>query len=226
MKDDSTRVELAAIPIVAVVLGVLLVLVLAYSLGLWAWLLVGAAALVLGAIVLRVAGRRRLHPPVADAPPTGSAAAGTRSDPRTYRVLVVADESCTDPAFPARLREHAAGRPLEVLVVAPALGSWLARWTDDDRRQAEAQRHLDDTTRALEAAGVAARGITGPDDPIQAADDGLRQLAADEVVFVTAPEDRARWLEHGVIEAARARYAVPVTHVVLETDPRSTKGAA
>lgn len=41
MKSDN-KIEFAAIPIVAVVLGILFVLFLAYDQGLWAWLLVGA----------------------------------------------------------------------------------------------------------------------------------------------------------------------------------------
>src|SRR5207342_83757 len=98
-------------------------------------------------------------------------------------------------------------------------GSWLARWTDDDKRQVEAQRHLDETVASLAAAGIQARGETGADEPIQAADDALRQFAADEVVFVTDPDDRANWLEQGVVDAARARYAIPVFHVVVTRDP-------
>ena len=44
MKDYTTRVELMAIPIVAVLFGIGLVLFLAGDAGVWAWLFVGLAA--------------------------------------------------------------------------------------------------------------------------------------------------------------------------------------
>jgi GABA permease len=66
----------------------------------------------------------------------------------------------------------------------------------------------------LEEAGVSARGEVGARDPIRAADDALREFPADEVVFATHSGADANWLEQGVVEAARSRYDVPVTHVV------------
>ena len=63
--------------------------------------------------------------------------------------------------------------------------------------------------------GITATGETGADDPLQAADDGLREFAAHEIVFVTKPGTDTDWVERGVVEAARKRYAVPVTHIAL-----------
>ena len=50
---------------------------------------------------------------------------------------------------------------------------------------------------------------------MQAADDGMREFAAHEIVFVTKPGTGTDWVERGVVEAAKKRYAVPVTHVAL-----------
>lgn len=69
---------------------------------------------------------------------------------------------------------------------------------------------------ALNAAGVNARGDVGSDDPIQAADDALREFPADEIVFATQPEQDANWRERGVVEIARSRYDLPVSHVVVD----------
>ena len=88
-------------------------------------------------------------------------------------MLVIADESCVDPSFPAKLADHAAGSKVEALVIAPAIGSWLSRWTGDESQYADARTHLDETVAALAAAGIPPRGETGADDPLQAADDGL-----------------------------------------------------
>ena len=58
-------------------------------------------------------------------------------------------------------------------------------------------------------------GETGADDPIQATDDGLREFAANEIVYVTKAGTSTDWVEEGVIETATKRYAVPVTHIAL-----------
>ena len=43
----------------------------------------------------------------------------------------------------------------------------------------------------------------------------MREFAADEIVFVTKPGTDTDWVEQGVIETAKKRYAVPVTHIAL-----------
>ena len=50
---------------------------------------------------------------------------------------------------------------------------------------------------------------------MQAADDGLRDFPAHEIVFVTKPGTDTDWLEKGVVEAARKRYPLPVSHIAL-----------
>ena len=213
MKDYTTRVELIAIPIVAVVLGVLVILAVAANTGPWAWILVVVAAIVL-LVLLGLGWSRRHRHPAADTPAPAVAAA--RADDDSYRILVIADESCVEPSFANEIASHGAGRRVEALVVAPAIGSWLARWTGDESAHADARKHLDDTVTSLARAGVTARGETGADDPLQAADDGLREFAADEIVFVTKPGTSTDWVEKGVVEAAKSRYPVPVTHIALQ----------
>ena len=216
MNSDSTRVELMAIPIVVVIFGIGLVILLASEQGLWAWLLIGIAGLLLAAIIVARFARKNPHPAVsAPPPPTGAAAAAVPAAGGLFRVLVIADESCVDSSFPAALSAHAGGRSVEALVIAPAIGSRLSRWTGDESQFADARRHLDDTVAALAAAGITATGETGADDPLQAADDGLREFAAEEIVFVTKPGTNTDWVEKGVVSSARERYSIPVTHIEL-----------
>jgi len=202
--------EFGAAPIVLAVLGYGGLLLAAALAGLAAWLLLGLATVGAALIVVWAYARRHRHPAIEAAPPAHGPAA---PDSGLYRVLVVADEP-----GPRGLREqllgHAHGRRTEAFVVAPALGSRLARWTGDERAYSEATGRLEATVRALEGAGVSAAGHIGSHDPIQAADDGLREFPADEVFFVTGSEGDANWLEEGVVESARARYGVPVTHIV------------
>lgn len=213
---SDNKVEFAAIPIVAVILGFLLVLFVAFQAGLWAWILVGVIALVLAALVARAVGQRHRHPSVDAAPKTSAAP----TPDGVHRVLVIADESVTTAEFRDTLIAHAAGRPIEAFVVAPALSSKLARWTGDESAYRDAQEHLDATVTSLSGAGIAARGEIGPHDPLQAADDGLREFAANEVVFATHPDDSSNWLEAGVVDQARERYEIPVLHVLVEPSRR------
>ena len=63
-----------------------------------------------------------------------------------------------------------------------------------------------------------ARGEIGDGDPLQALEDALREFPADEIVVSTHPPGRSHWLEQGVVENARMRFDVPVTHVVVDLE--------
>ncbi len=213
MKDDN-RTELAAIPIVLALLGVLFAIMLLAELGTWGWIVFGVACVVAVVLVFVLLARRPKHASDLDAPSTAARRAAAPDG--SFRIVVVCDDSCTSPAFVEELARRAAGRELEVFVAAPALGSRLSRWTADDSPRGEASEHLDATLRALEAGGIRARGEIGAQDPIRAADDALREFPADELVFATHPEADANWLEQDVLEVARTRYDIPVTHVVAD----------
>jgi hypothetical protein len=126
-----------------------------------------------------------------------------------HRVLVVADGVCGDDD----LGELVNGRTV-AFVVAPALSGRLDRWTGDEHAYRDADETLAVMVGSLERIGVEASGHVGAHDPLQATDDGLREFAADEIVFVTADNDEVNWLEAGVVDAARARYPIPVRSVV------------
>lgn len=200
--------EFLAIPVVAVLAGFGVALFFAGEVGAVAWVMLGVAAVVLGLVVAWLVSRRHRHPDPGAAPRVAHA-----TDPSVHRVLVVADESCSSPAFLDAVRAHASGRRIEAFVIAPSLGSRLARWTGDDGAYAGAQQHLDDSIATLQGAGIAVRGRVGAHDPLQAADDALREFPADEVVFVVHAAGHENWLEQGVVELATGRYDVPVAHV-------------
>ena len=202
-----------AVPIVVVVLGVIFLVMLSAEAGAWGWILFGIGAVAALAIVVAVVGRRHRHPSELDAP-----VARARAHDGKHRVLVVSDGTSTSQAFTDDVAGRAAGRSLEVLVVVPALGSRLSHWTGDDHARQDAEGNLERTVAALSAAGIGARGQVGSDDPVQAADDALREFPADEIVFATHPDDRANWKERGVVEIARGRYDLPVSQTAVDPD--------
>ncbi len=104
-------------------------------------------------------------------------------------------------------------------MVCPALNSVVRHWaSDDDAARAAAQRRLETSLAQLAREGVDARGEVGDGDPLQAMEDALRTFGADEIVISTHPPGRSNWLERNVVEQARGRYDVPITHVVVDLE--------
>ena len=81
-----------------------------------------------------------------------------------------------------------------------------------------AQGRLDASLDRLRSLGIDASGEVGDGDPLQAMEDALRTFGADEIIISTHPEGRSHWLERGVVEKARERFAVPITHVVVDLE--------
>jgi hypothetical protein len=135
------------------------------------------------------------------------------------RILVVANETVGGGPLRSMILEKSGGARTEVLVVTPALNSPLRHWvSDEDQARAAAQDRLDKSLGRLAEAGVQARGEVGDGDPLQAMEDALRTFGADEIVISTHPPGRSNWLERGVVERARERFAVPITHVVVDLE--------
>ena len=135
------------------------------------------------------------------------------------RILVVANETVGGHTLRSMILEKSLDVREEVLVVTPALNSPLKHWvSDEDGARAAAQERLDESLAKLADAGVQARGEVGDGDPLQAMEDALRTFGADEIIISTHPEGRSHWLEKGIVEGARERFAVPITHVVVDLE--------
>lgn len=133
----------------------------------------------------------------------------------TRLILVVANETLEGARLQEEIVRMADGAAEDVLVVCPALNSQLRTWlSDEDGARDAARSRLGATLDNLRAAGVNVRGEIGDGDPLQALEDALRDFAADAIVISTHAEGRSHWLERGVVDAARARFDVPVTHVI------------
>lgn len=149
----------------------------------------------------------------------------SRAGEGRHRILVVANETVAGRALRDEVVRRA-GDDADVLVVCPALNSPLRHWaSDEDGARAEAERRLSESLAALAVAGVEARGEIGDADPVQAIDDALRTFGADEIVISTHPPGRSNWLEKGVIERARERCEVSISHVVVDLE-RERQGIA
>ena len=142
-----------------------------------------------------------------------------KAEPGRKRLLVVANETVAGRALRDQIVQRAGAGDVDVFVVAPALNSRLRHWTsDEDGARALAQERLDASLAALGAAGVAARGEIGDDDPLQALEDALRVHGADEIILSTHPPGRSNWLEKGLVDQARDLSDCPITHIVVDIE--------
>ncbi|HEY6963416.1 MAG TPA: hypothetical protein VI408_16145 [Gaiellaceae bacterium] len=186
------------------------VIVVAYFINHWLGLVV--FVLLTAGVVWWVFFRRdAVEPPVQHAP--------AASPPDEHRILVVANETVGGAELLSEVQERAGGRRVRVLVVCPALNSPLRHWTsDEDDARAAAQERLDASLTGMRAVGLDARGEIGDGDPLQAIEDAVRTFQPDELIVSTHPEGRSHWLERGVVDRTRERFALPVTHVVVDLD--------
>ena len=203
---NPLRDEASAFQVVLVTLGGALLVVLAAWIDTWLGLAVFFALVAVALFAIR--GGMLQRPPQAHVVHDGGPA---------RKILVVANETVGGNELRELLGRKAEGVTEDVLLVCPALNSKLRTWTsDEDDARAAAQERLDECLARLRDAGVSARGEIGDGDPLQALEDALRTFPADEIVVSTHPPGRSNWLEQGVVDNARMRFDVPVTHVVVD----------
>jgi hypothetical protein len=177
-----------------------------------------AVFVVLSLVVLYLAFIRGRGEP----PPRVAPTAPHPDDER--RILVVANETLEGETLHAMIKQKSLGYRANVLVVAPSQPSPMQHIASDENpSRAEAMTRVDESLARLREAGISAHGHVGDSDPVQAIEDALRTFGPDEVIISTHPEGRSHWLERDVVEHARERFAVPVTHVVVDLDARRTE---
>ncbi len=182
----------------------------ALAIGKWAGIIVFLALTLAGAAYVV---RARRHEPPRQAVP------GRRGRENERRILVVANETVGGERLRDEIHRRSEGYDEQVLVVTPALNSPLRHWaSDEDNARVEAQKRLDASLERLRSGGIDARGEVGDAEPLQAMEDALRLFGADEIIISTHPEGRSHWLEKNIVQAARERFAVPITHVVVDLE--------
>jgi len=176
------------------------------------WLGVGVFVGETAILIWWIATRGRHEQPIPQVPPSHVEG--------EHRILVVANETVGGDELLTEIRRRAEGVRAQVLVVCPALNSPLKHWvSDDDQARMAAQERLEASLAAMHEAGIEARGEIGDSDPLQAIEDAIRTFAPDELIVSSHPEGRSNWLERGIVESTRERFAITVTHVVVDLAP-------
>jgi hypothetical protein len=206
---NPLRSEADAYQFLVVTVGYFAAIVVASVVG-GTWAGVGVFVVLTATGLAWILRRGRAPAPVPHAPPH-------RGAEDEKRILVVANETVGGRALREAITRASAGVHEQVLVVSPALNSPLKHWvSDEDEAREKARQRLDESLAQLAENGIAASGEIGDGDPLRAIEDALRTFGADEIIISTHPEGRSNWLERGVVSGARERFAVPITHVVVD----------
>jgi hypothetical protein len=185
------------------------IVVATLTLGRWAGLAVFVALTV--AAVVYVVRARRAEP--------ARPVTARRGAADVHRILVIANETVGGERLREEVHRRSEGKEEQVLVICPALNSPLRHWaSDEDGARAEAQQRLNASLARLRQLGIDAKGEIGDAEPLQAMEDALRLFGPDEIIISTHPEGRSHWLEKGIVEGARERFTVPITHVVVDLE--------
>jgi hypothetical protein len=209
--------EADAFQLVFLALGYFGLIVIAAAINRWVGL---AMFVLLTAIAMGWIVRARREPPLRTGPLR-------RSAPGERRILVIANETVGGETLRDVIRSRSEAFEERVRVICPTLLSRVRYFaSDEDDARAQAQKRLEHSLSRLREVGVNCEGEVGEADPLQALEDGLRTFGADEIIISTHPEGRSLWLERGVVQAARERFDVPITHVVvdLETEREEVRG--
>jgi hypothetical protein len=201
--------EAEAFRLVILALGYFGLIVIAAAINRWFGL---AVFILLTAVAIGWIVRARREPPV-------RTTSMRRSAPGERRILVIANETVGGETLREEIRRRAEDYEERVRVICPTLLSrvrFVA--SDEDAARAQAQERLVHSLSRLREIGVNCDGEVGEADPLQAIEDQLRTFGADEIIISTHPEGRSLWLERGIVQAARERFDVPITHVVVDLE--------
>ena len=139
------------------------------------------------------------------------------------QILVVVDGTAADETIVGAIEEASTGYRKRVLVVCPARVSQVDHWTSAvDSGRAQAQRYLDESLARLHDAGIEAGGEIGDEDPLRAIEDALRTFGADSILVATPREGVEDSAARDVVAGARARFALPITRVVVNAGAHAT----
>src|SRR5262249_36913769 len=180
----------------------------ALAIGTWAGVVVFLVLTGAGAVYVVRASRTE---------PPRQAVPARRGKGNERLILVIANETVGGERLRDAILSRSEGYDEQVLGVTPALNSHLRHWaSDEDNARVEAQKRLDASLARVGAGGMDGQGEGGDPEPVQAMEDALRLFGADEIIISTHPEGRSHWLEKGIVESARERFAVPIAHVVVD----------
>ena len=131
-------------------------------------------------------------------------------------VLVVANETLAGGELVRAVKGRAENGPIQAIVIAPVNEPSAGYVVYENSRRQTAGRRLDAAVKALQAAGIPARGDVFEGGPLAAVKDVLAQEHVDELIVSTHPETKSGWLRRNLIdEIVKVAGDRPVAHIVI-----------
>lgn len=132
--------------------------------------------------------------------------------------LVVANQTLGGEHLIAEVRARLAHGPCRFHILVPATApSDHATYTEGEA-QAVAKHNLERALETFRKLGAEADGEIGDEQPLGAIGDVLREQDFDEIILSTLPPGISRWLGQDLISRVERSFAIPVTHVVGESE--------
>ena len=145
------------------------------------------------------------------------------SAPGERRILVIANETVGGTPLREVIHRRAEGVEELVRVVCPALMSPVRYFaSDEDGPRAAAQSGSNGASSGCASSASRRRARSATRIPSRRSRTAVT-FGADEVIISTHPEGRSVWLEKGVVRAARERFDVPITHVVVDLEAEAER---
>ncbi len=148
-----------------------------------------------------------------------------QSGDTTHRVLIVGNATLRAQRLQEQLVQAHGDRPASFKLVVPAVERTPVKgdhsWFDtvgraepeEDELEGEmlARHRMHEAVERLSAAGLDITGMIGHGNPVQAAQEAMRDFDADEIVLSTLPRRRSGWLSADLPTELRRCFDVPVT---------------
>ena len=134
------------------------------------------------------------------------------------RYLVVANQTLAGEHLVKEVRARLSAGRCQFHILVPATPpADHAVWTEGEA-QAMARGNLAAALEIFRKLGAQADGEIGDEEPLTAIKDILREQEFDEIILSTLPPGISRWLNQDLVSKVERSFAIPVTHIVGETE--------
>ena len=132
------------------------------------------------------------------------------------RYLVVANQTLGGDHLLEKVKECMAAGESTFHIVVPATAPTDHLWTEAEAQNV-AQNRLQEALTRFRDLGAEVDGEVGDGNPMLAVEDAMREGGFDEIILSTLRPGLSRWLKLDLPDRVKAKYAVPVTHLIGET---------
>ncbi len=141
------------------------------------------------------------------------------------RYLVVANQTLGGTHLVAKVRECLGNGECRFSIVVPATPPrHRLTWTESDA-SALAKARLEAALARFRELGAEVEGGVGDAHPLDAIGDALRDEPFDEIILSTLPPGASRWLKADLPLRVRAKFGLPVTHIIGGAETERAPGA-